>query len=179
MVTCVRLLALRYRRPTALVIPTPSVDAALAGFRARHDSSAPAGMPAKVTVLYPFVRGSDATDRLFTSLQAIAAQVAAFDFSLTGVGRFPDVVYLRPEPADPFVALTRAVHERWPAHPPYGGRFEGIVPHVTVADGPSAGTDAAELEAVLPLHDRAKELVLFGETLRGRWRVLGRVPLRG
>lgn len=134
-------------------------------------------MPAHVTVLYPFADGSAITEELLSSLEEIAAPVPSFDFTLIDVGRFGDVVYLRPEPADPFVGLTNALHERWPAHPPYEGRFDSVVPHLTIADDPQASSHLAEIEAVLPLHERASELMLIGRTARGRWRELRRLPL--
>jgi hypothetical protein len=60
-------------------------------------------------------------------------EVPPLDFALTEVGRFPGVVYLAPKPAAPFIALTQAVVERWPDDQPYGGAYEEIIPHLTVA----------------------------------------------
>lgn len=45
----------------------------------------------------------------------------------------PGVVYLAPKPAALFIAFTQAVVERWPEHQPYGGAYEEIIPHLTVA----------------------------------------------
>src|SRR6266704_7013965 len=41
--------------------------------------------------------------------------------------------YLAPQPAQPLRALTAAVTETWPQTPPYGGMFDEVVPHLTVA----------------------------------------------
>ncbi len=67
------------------------------------------------------VRPLDAAD--LAALQSIAAADTPIAFSLTSVGRFDHALYLVPEPAGPFVALTDAIWSRWPAHPPYGGAF--------------------------------------------------------
>ncbi|WP_260474783.1 2'-5' RNA ligase family protein [Streptomyces sp. WAC 05379] len=56
---------------------------------------------------------------------------ARFDHS----GRFPGVLYLAPEPDTHFRRLTEAITARWPEHPPFGGQFDDVVPHLTVAQG--------------------------------------------
>lgn len=48
-------------------------------------------------------------------------------------GRFPDVLYLVPEPDTPLRRLTEAIAHRWPETPPFGGEFPDDVPHLTVA----------------------------------------------
>ena len=44
------------------------------------------------------------------------------------------MVYLAPEPAAPFVALTEAVGAEFPGFPPYGGAFDEVVPHLTISE---------------------------------------------
>ena len=58
--------------------------------------------------------------------------------------RFPGLVWLEPEPAEPFAALTAAVAARWPDHPPYGGVFDTVIPHLTVVESEDAPLDAVE-----------------------------------
>ena len=56
-------------------------------------------------------------------------------FDLRAVREWPDgVVYLEPDPAEPFVRLTRELVERFPDHQPYNGTFtaDEVIPHVTV-----------------------------------------------
>ena len=53
-----------------------------------------------------------------------------------------------------FRALTSAVATRWPDSPPYGGQFEDVVPHLTVAVGREPGLldqIEADLSARLPV----------------------------
>lgn len=41
-------------------------------------------------------------------------------------------MWLAPEPAEPFRALTELVWHRFPECPPYGGVHPDVVPHLTV-----------------------------------------------
>ena len=41
-------------------------------------------------------------------------------------------VYLAPSPAAPFRQLTHELFRRFPEHPPYGGAFDDVVPHLSV-----------------------------------------------
>lgn len=53
---------------------------------------------------------------------------------------------------------------RWPAYPPYGGAFEEVVPHLTLAERDEEVLDAAEREVVssLPVVTLVEEVVLLG-----------------
>jgi len=118
---------------TALVILVPESEPLVAGFRRRYDPAAAAGMPAHITLLYPFKHGDQVSDELLDGLSQLFGSAAAFHFSLAGTRRFPGVLYLAPEPAEPFKGLTQAIAKRYPETPPYGGAFSEVVPHLTVA----------------------------------------------
>lgn len=152
--------------------------AAVGSFRARFDSSAAEGMPAHLTVLFPFARRRDMTAGLLAQVDDLAAGTEPFDYRLVGVGRFPRALYLRPDPARAFVELTEAAARRWPDHPPYGGRFATVIPHLTVADQEAADDHVDELERLLPVAERAEELVVLGQSGR-RWAPLHRARLGG
>ena len=74
--------------------------------------------------------------------------------------------------------LTAAIAKRWPEAPPYGGAFNDVIPHLTVAHG--AGEDLlnnieADVLSRLPLATRLAEACLYvfdGE----RWRLRARLP---
>jgi len=158
-----------YLRPrTAIVIPVPEA----AGIVEVTDP----GMPPHVTLLWPFARRPRARHR--RGLAAIAARHSQFEFALTQVGTFPGVVYLAPDPADPFVDLTRAIAEAWPRYQPYGGAYPNLIPHLTVRLGIDPLTDGerAELEAALPIRCHATEIMLLAPDGEG-WRELYRLPL--
>jgi 2'-5' RNA ligase superfamily protein len=61
-------------------------------------------------------------------------------------GQFPDVLFLVPDPDDPFRRLTAEVFQRWPDAPPYAGLIIDPVPHLTITHGASP-KQAAEVEA--------------------------------
>jgi hypothetical protein len=152
---------------TTLIVPVPSAEGVI------EESSREAGLPAHITLLYPFL-AARAIDRDTESvLASVLLKVPSFDFALTEVGRFPGVVYLAPEPAAPFIALTEAVVQRWPHQQPYGGAFEQIIPHLTVAYGETVPAGLAER---LPLTARAQEVWLMGRS-SGRWVCRRRFPL--
>ena len=105
----------------------------------------------------------------------------AFDFTLSEVRRFPDgVVYLAPEPTDPFVAITKALADRWPDHPPYGGAFDAVIPHLTVAQT-NGSADVAALEAALngglPIPALADAVWLMEGQPKDRWAIRAVFPL--
>src|SRR3954471_5576538 len=101
---------------TALIIVIPEAEPAVAALRREHDWSAPLGVPAHVTILFPFADGADVDEQ---AIAEVAASFPAFAFVLDRIGRFEGgPVWLHPEPPEPFVALTEAVRRRFPAYPP-------------------------------------------------------------
>lgn len=159
---------------SAVVVPVPGVEAVVGDYRLRLDPSAGWGVPAHVTVVYPFVPppvGVDVLDRLRVAL----ASVPPFECVFSRVEWFLDdeVMWLAPEPDRPFRVLTDAVWRAFPGFPPYGGRFADVVPHLTVgANGDMAAmrSAAAELAPRLPVTvfvDRV--LLLAGRAAPGGW----------
>jgi hypothetical protein len=93
-----------------------------------------------VTVLYPFVPPSLLSTAVIASAAAAVASVPGFDCRFAGTDWFDDeTVWLAPEPAGPFRALTAAVYAAFPQHPPFGGAFQDVIPHLTVGDRPDDG----------------------------------------
>ena len=112
----------------------PEAEPLVKALRERFDSSAAAGVPAHITILYPFMPPGEITPEVVAELRDFFAQFAAFEFTLPELRRFPEVLYLAPSPAEPFKALTHAVVERYPDYPPYGGGYSEVIPHLTIAD---------------------------------------------
>jgi hypothetical protein len=102
-------------------------------------------------------------------LEALAGSRCPFSYSLSGLARFPGVLYLAPSPANGFVELTRAAHAKWPRHPPYGGAYGEIVPHVTLALGDEPPGLVAAVEPALPIKAVARELLLLTSRSEGSW----------
>ncbi|MFN2418632.1 MAG: 2'-5' RNA ligase family protein [Candidatus Limnocylindria bacterium] len=144
-----------------------------------HDAVAADGIPAHVTVLYPFVPRDRLTNDVRQATTDVFSAIPAFDYRFDRVGRFGDTtVFLTPEPASAFAGLTDAGRTRWPQHPPYGGVFEVVVPHLTVGDGLDGLTaDAVEVAASQaltrhgPVVGRATDVALVTRGADGRWSV--------
>lgn len=166
-----RLVARLKGRPTALIVPVPEAVGVRPG--------STAALPPHVTVLYPFRRSRAIADGDHAALAEIAAATPAFAFALERVERFPgDVLYLAPEPAAPFIALTEAVAARWPDHQPFAGAHDDIVPHVTLAVGPEPAGLADRAQATLPIASRADALWLVDVGEHG-WKRRATFPLGG
>ncbi len=131
-----------------------------------------------MTLLFPFLSSKEIGDDVLAALDEVFRRHEPFEYSFTGVGRFPAerVLYLAPEPAAPFVDLTRAISHRFPEHQPYAGAYREIVPHLTVRTGPEPPGLARRLSESLPVRGHASEVWLMSV---GRWRsrLLSRFPL--
>jgi len=114
-----------------------------------------------VTVLFP-------CPEEIAAIAEVLGPFAAFDVTFRRLERFPEILWLAPEPAEPFVAMTEAVVERFPDYPPYGGIHDRIVPHLTVAQARLDET-AALVEPLLPLESRVEEIVLYEHAQGDHW----------
>jgi 2'-5' RNA ligase len=168
--------------PASAVIVRIPVPPAIERLRRRWDRAASIGVPAHVTVLFPFLTPADLAPDARRELASIAADAEPFDVTFASVGRFPSVTYLMPEPSGPFARLTEAVFATFPGFPPYEGAFEVVIPHLTVAESTSAPHDeiAREAATLLPVRHRITTLEVLVEGAEGRWHghwrlTLGRV----
>ena len=167
------------RGESAIIVPV-QVPVALGRLHDRMDPSAAQGVPAHVTLLYPFMPPELLKDDVRRLVEQIVAAEPVFSFTLSAVGRWPNVVFLVPQPADPFRRLTLALSAAFPEFPPYSGVHEEVVPHLTIAqDVPEDYFAAAEhaLPGMLPIRDVAREAWLIGHTPEQPWHTLWRLPL--
>jgi 2'-5' RNA ligase len=157
----------------------PEAEPVVGALRRRHTYDARLGMPAHVTLLFPFVpaeRADEAEERL----GALLREHPAFEATFPRTARFPEVLYLEPEPGERFSALTGAIAAAWPEHPPYEGEHETVIPHLTVAESEDEallGALAAEVEPQLPVRTQVDAARLFVEDADGRWHEHSRLPL--
>jgi 2'-5' RNA ligase len=107
-----------------------------------------------VTVLFPFLPLAEVTPAVLHVLGEIFAAEPAFELTLAELRRFAeDVLWLAPEPAEPFRRLTNAVWRVWPHRPPYGGAYDEVTPHLTIAEhacGAAFDEIAADVARALP-----------------------------
>ena len=142
----------------------------MGAIRLAHDWSAARGVPAHITILFPFLPADELDE---AAPRELFTRFPAFDFALDRVERFEDGhVWLHPDPSWRFADLTAAVWQRWPDRPPYEGAFDEVIPHLTVSDTP------LELELALPVACRAHEVVLIEEEEPdGNWTTQARFAL--
>ena len=120
---------------TALIVPIAAAEPVVAEHRQRLDPAAAWGVPAHVTVLFPFLPPARLTDSVLDRLDLALRSVPAFDCVLGRTRWFgDDVLWLAPDPDDSFRRLTAAVWLAFPECPPYQGAHPEPVPHLTIGD---------------------------------------------
>ena len=142
------------------------------------DFAAGVGVPAHVTLLFPFMPAAALTPPVRRALAEIAASVEPFDVRFATVGRFPGIVYLVPEPGRPFTTLTDAIAARFPAYQPYEGAFDEVIPHLTLVESATAPLDkiADAAQRHLPFTHRVDVMEVLVEGPDARWRGHWRIP---
>lgn len=167
---------------SALVVPVEAAEPAVAAWRTRFDPAAQWGVPAHITVLYPWVPPAEIDDGILVRLRDLLARFEGFGFTLDAVGRFDgDVLCLRPQPSERFGELTTTVVDQWPQYQPYGGIHDVVIPHLTVAEMDIDGRFdevAADLATHTPIVTRAGSVnLMVGRQQPGSWRTLATFDL--
>ena len=150
---------------TALIAPVPAAEIVVAEHRRHLDAASTWGIPAHVSVLYPFVPPSAVDEQVIATVARALAAVPAFDCRWFGL----DVLWLEPNPDQPWRDLAAAVWTAFPAHPPYGGVHDEVVPHLTVATRHGANLPALHaaqdaVQAGLPVATRIDRVLLVAGT---------------
>ena len=122
--------------------------------RQHLDEAAAWGVPAHVTVLGPFVPPADINSQVISALATPTAPVPAFDSRFARTRWFgQDVLWLDPEPDEPFRQLTLG------------------------DPGPLLAAERA-VQTVLPLAVRVESLLLIaGAKAPSSWRIVHELPL--
>ncbi|SCG72753.1 2'-5' RNA ligase superfamily protein [Micromonospora humi] len=82
---------------TALIVAVPETERAVGRFRSTLDRAAGWGVPAHVTVLYPFLPPDRVDDDVLTTLRLVFDATPRFDVTFAEVSWFGDtVVWLSP-----------------------------------------------------------------------------------
>lgn len=163
-----------------MLVHVPEAAPVVGEWRRRHTYDATLGVPPHVTLLFPFVPADELTLDVEERLARLLGEVDPFDVTFARIARFPAVLYLEPQPSEPFAALTRQIAAEWPEHPPYEGAHDVVIPHLTVAESDEAGLlerIAADVEPQLPIGTRVREAQLYVEDAAGRWHERRRLPL--
>jgi 2'-5' RNA ligase len=164
---------------TAVVVQIPAIEFAVAEHRRSLDVAALWGVPAHVSVLYPFVHPDEVDEALIDALGAALRTVDAFDCAFSRCEWFgEEVVWIAPEPSESFRELTASACDAFPNYQPYGGAFDDVVPHLTIG-GRRRGT-LSELRAAeaavrlhLPISTHIDRVALIaGTSAPDSWRTL-------
>lgn len=169
---------------TGLVIVIAEAETRFGPMRRKYDRQANFGVPAHVTVLFPFMPPELVDAEVRRRLKHLFKRHSPFVCQLTRVERFPATTYLAPASAAPFVELTRAVVREFPQYPPYGGAHPGDIPHLTIAHGDAQAAHLAQDEARAELDREGPVTTLCGsvrllENSTGQWRTMDEFPLVG
>jgi 2'-5' RNA ligase len=166
-------------RETAVLVHVSEAESVVGEWRLQHTYDAPLGIPPHVTLLYPFVPPEELTSEVEERLARLLGEIEPFDVTFAQTARFPDVLYLEPEPSERFAELTAAIAAEWPEHPPYEGVHEVVIPHLTVAEGDDEELlerIASDVEPKLPVRTHVSEAQLYAEDDAGRWHEHSRLP---
>jgi hypothetical protein len=161
---------------TELSIPVGCTAPLLESWRGRTRGM---GTSHHITVLDPFVPSFLLDAEVEEAVSQILLEVRPFSYDLVRLERFPGVLYLAPEPGEPFIAMTEALCRRFPDYPPYGGAYDAIVPHVTLALGHEPPGLAEHVQERLPVSGSVEEVWLMMETPDGNWSAGRRFALGG
>lgn len=173
----------RLGRESALIVPVPAVEPVVGPWRKALDPACEWGVPAHITVLYPFVPPAEIDQRVLDRLRQVLEAAPAFAFRLVEVEWFGDeVAWVRPEPKPAFLDLTARVGQAWPEHPPYEGAHAEVIPHLTIcqgADPDDMAAAAAAVDARLPIEAEADRVLLMAGTREtDSWTTVAEFPLR-
>jgi 2'-5' RNA ligase len=165
---------------SALIVAVAEAEPLVSEWRLRYDNAS-LGIPAHVTLLFPFAPAEKLDEALVGELRGLFAAQPAFSVAFPRVARFPEVAWLAPEPAEPFRRLTELILDRYPDYPPYEGIHDEVIPHLSVAQGDETLQDDVEaaLTRHLPIAADVREVVLLEEQQDGHWQARARFPLVG
>ena len=116
-------------------------------------------------------------------LSILFSTYTKFGFTLSEIRTFPGVIYLTPDPQEPFLALIAAVASAFPDSPPYEGQFPDPVPHLTVAQAEESALPriranfAADAAQALPIPATATEVWLMDNT-ETQWKTRAVFPFK-
>ncbi len=167
---------------SAVIVPVPAAEPVVGTHRARLDRAAGWGVPAHVTIVFPFAPPGELDDDAVARLAAAVASVPRARVTFDGTDWFgEDVLWLAPRPPDVFLTLTEAVQGAFPQHRPYAGAYDEVVPHLTVghhAPYPTLREAERATRALLPFDaDIASAALWTGSDRPGGWSQVRTSPL--
>ena len=160
---------------SAILLCVPEAEPLVHEWRLMGDPSAAHGVPAHVTLLYPFLPVESLDDGVLEELRWFFGGIDAFRVRFSSVRRFEEagVVWIDPD-SDELRELTRAVARRWPECPPYSGTIpiDDLLPHLTIVQTDDRALRQSAANAVspgLPFEMLAASAALWVQDADGAW----------
>jgi 2'-5' RNA ligase len=165
-----------------LGIQVPEAEALVNLWHQRHNERDVFDVPAHITLLYPFVPSTHITSTLLEELHLFFSTISSFRVTLARLGYFPNthVFYLAPEPTEPLRVLIELLTDRYPDILPYGGAFEKVIPHLTIAHNADSEMRQQITETFHhfePIEIQITETCLMVQIENQRWQIRTRFPL--
>lgn len=121
---------------TAIIIPMSRCEQMLADVAGDLNLERVQGMPAHVTLLYPFVEATRLGPDVAAEARRALSDVRPFRCEFSTFGRFTDppaALYLEPVPERPFRTMTALLEQAFGTRA-YGGAFDEVIPHLTLVE---------------------------------------------
>jgi 2'-5' RNA ligase len=120
---------------SVLAVPVSALDDMIRERTAVYDASFvsadPSFIHAHITLLAPWANRPTAED--LAHVERIAQARGPFDVKLSRIGELPDgIIHFVPEPDCQLRELTSRLAVAFPQFPPYGGRYDEAIPHLTL-----------------------------------------------
>ena len=167
---------------TAIIVPVEGAELLLSAAATVFGFDRLTGVPAHVTLLYPFVEAERLVVCHALEAQRALSDVQPFECSFASIGRFDDppvAIYLEPKPVEQFSAMIEALTAAFPKFPPYGGTVEEVITHLTVVETADR-TLWAEVEewigSQLPVRTSVQRFSIYVQTDTG-WVERFKLPL--
>jgi hypothetical protein len=113
---------------TALIVAVPEAEQLVNETRNKYDPASMLGVPAHISLLYPFMPPAKVDEKVLQKLESLFASMVPFSYYLDTIRSFPETLYIAPEPASEFVRMIQAVTRAFPEYPPMATSMNQLFP---------------------------------------------------
>lgn len=156
---------------SVLLLFVPEAEPVVRAWRDRYDPSSREGVPAHVTLLYPFLPAESIGTPDLARLRSFFGGKPPLSLTFSEFGRFPGVLFLKPDDDPRLRDLLGSLLASYPELPPYGGQFPDPQPHHTVAQAIEESVMVeieADVSRALPFASSVSDAALMVDA-GGRW----------
>jgi protein-tyrosine phosphatase len=118
--------------------------------------------PAHITIQFPWIPPNIIEQDDMEKVRNIFSKMKPFDYSMKHSWFGKEVLILIPEDPKPFIEMTKSILEEWPDYPYYGGDYDEIEPHITLAYGEYNNLKMIEkeIQEKLPIKAICSEIII-------------------